>query len=234
VLRRLVAEAEAERLDLVSRMARLRCESRAERLLIPPFVLFFLLLYPPRQANRPGPRGAAAAGGCVLVRAEALRRAGGFEAIRGALIDDLALARAVGRSGGRSRLVLSAGAVASVRRYGRIGPVWAMVRRSAFTQLRRSRALLTAVLAALAVLFAAPPAAVAAGLAGLPAGWDGAAWCLGAGAAGWGLAAVAALPATRHFGLRPRWALTLPLAGILYGGMTLDSALRGPRGGGWR
>ena len=234
VLRRLVAEAEAERLALVSRMARLRCASRAERLLIPPFVLFFLLLYPLRRANRPGPRGAAAAGGCILVRAEALRRAGGLEAIRGALIDDLALARAVARAGGRTRLALSAGDVASVRAYGGVGAVWAMVRRSAFTQLRRSWALLAAVLAALAVLFAAPVAAVVAGLAGLAAGWGGAAWCLAAGLAAWALAAAAALPAARYFGLRPRWALALPLAGILYGGMTLDSALRGPRGGGWR
>lgn len=234
VLRRLVAEAEAERLDLVSRMARLRCDSRAERLLIPPFVLFFLLLYPLRRANRPGPRGAAAAGGCVLVRTEALRGAGGLEAIRGAVIDDLALARALARAGGRTRLALSAGAVTSVRAYGRVGAVWAMVRRSAFTQLRRSWALLAAVLLALAVLFATPPAAVAAGLAGLLGGRSGASWCLAAGLAGWALAAAAALPATRYFGLRPRWALTLPLAGILYGGMTLDSALRGPRGGGWR
>lgn len=234
VLRRLVAEAEAERLDLVSRMARLRCASRAERLLIPPFVLFFLLLYPLRRANRPGPRGAAAAGGCVLIRAEALRGAGGLEAIRGALIDDLALARAVARAGGRTRLTLSAGAVTSVRAYDRIGAVWAMVRRSAFTQLRRSWGLLAAVLAALAVLFAAPPGAVVAGLAGLSAGRGGAAWCLGAGVAAWGLAAATALPAARYFGLRPAWALALPLAGILYAGMTLDSAVRGPRGGGWR
>ncbi|MEZ0285387.1 MAG: glycosyltransferase, partial [Thermoleophilia bacterium] len=81
-LRALVAEAEAGVLDLVSRMARLRCESRAERLLIPAFVLFFFLLYPMRWANRPGGRLAAAAGGCVLVRADALARAGGLEAIR--------------------------------------------------------------------------------------------------------------------------------------------------------
>ena len=99
-LRRLAAEAEAGGLDLVSRMARLRCVSAAERLLIPPFVLFFFLLYPMRWANRPGGRVAAAAGGCVLVRAAALERAGGLRAIRGALIDDLALAargQALGR-----------------------------------------------------------------------------------------------------------------------------------------
>ncbi len=233
-LRRLVAEAQATELDLVSRMARLRCSSAAERLLIPPFVLFFLLLYPLRWANRDGGRVAAAAGGCMLVRRSALEAAGGLAAIRGALIDDLALARAVKRSGGRVRLRRSEGAVTSVRAYAGVGDVWRMVRRSAFTQLRRSWPLLGATLVGLALLFVVPVACVVAGLAALLLGSAGGRAPLAAGAVAWALAAVVALPAVRAFGLRPAWALTLPLGGTLYGGMTLDSALRGPRGGGWR
>jgi hopene-associated glycosyltransferase HpnB len=233
-LARLVAEAQATGLDLVSRMARLRCSSRAERLLIPPFVLFFFLLYPLRWANRDGGRVAAAAGGCMLVRRSALEAAGGLAAIRGALIDDLALARAVKRSGGRVRLSRSEGAVTSVRAYERVADVWRMVRRSAFTQLRRSWLLLGATLVGLALLFLVPLACVAGGLAALLLG-DAGGWApLAAGVVAWALAAVVALPAVRAFGLRPAWALTLPLGGALYGGMTLDSALRGPRGGGWR
>jgi hopene-associated glycosyltransferase HpnB len=227
-LRRLVAEAEAGGLDLVSRMARLRCSSPAERLLIPAFVLFFFLLYPMRWANRPGGRVAAAAGGCILVRAEALARAGGLEAIRGALIDDLALVRAVKRSGGATRLALSRGAVASVRPYPGVAAVWRMVRRSAFTQLRRSWALLAAVTAALLLLFAVPPACLVAGIAGAAAGADGWALPLAAGAAAWAVMAVVALPAVRAFDLPWRFALALPLAGVLYALMTVDSALRGP------
>ncbi len=226
-LRRLVAEAEAGGLDLVSRMARLRCASAAERLLIPAFVLFFFLLYPMRWANRPGGRLAAAAGGCMLVRAEALARAGGLEAIRGALIDDLALARAVKRSGGAVRLALSRGAVSSLRPYPDVGAVWRMVRRSAFTQLRGSWALLGAVTAVMLLMFAVPPACVAAGLAAAAAGAGGWALPLAAGAAAWALMAVVATPAVRAFGLPWRWALALPLAGVLYALMTLDSALRG-------
>jgi hopene-associated glycosyltransferase HpnB len=233
-LRALVAEAEAQRLDLVSRMARLRCASRAERLLIPAFVLFFFLLYPMRWANRPGGRVAAAAGGCVLVGRPALERAGGLAAIRGALIDDLALARRVKRAGGRTRLALSLGAVTSVREYEGVGAVWRMVRRSAFTQLRRSWLLLAGVVLALAVMFLGPPACVAAGLAGAAAGASGWPAALAAGLVAWTLMAAVALPATRAFGLAPAWALALPLSGALYAGMTVDSALRGPRGGGWR
>lgn len=233
-LRALVAEAEASRLEMVSRMARLRCASRAERLLIPAFVLFFFLLYPLRWANRPGGRVAAAAGGCILVRREALERAGGFAAIRGALIDDLALARRMKRSGAGSRLALSLGAVASVREYDGVGAVWRMVRRSAFTQLRRSWILLAAVVACLAMMFPAPPACVAAGLAGAAAGASGWAFPLVTGLAAWALMAAVALPAVRAFDLAPGWAVALPLSGALYTGMTVDSALRGPSGGGWR
>ena len=94
-LRRLVAESEAAGLALNSRMARLRCQAPAERLLIPPFVLFFNLLYPMRRVNDPRSRVAAAAGGCVLLRRDALERAGGFAAIRDRVIDDVSLARAV-------------------------------------------------------------------------------------------------------------------------------------------
>jgi len=233
-LRTLVAEAQAGGLDLVSRMARLRCASRAERLLIPAFVLFFLLLYPMRWANRPGSRVAAAAGGCVLVRREALERAGGLASIRGAVIDDLALARRIKRAGGRTRLALSLGAVTSIREYDGVGAVWRMVRRSAFTQLRRSWPLLAGVVAALAVMFLAPPACVAAGLAGAAAGAGGWELPLAAGLVAWAAMAVVALPATRAFDLAPGWALALPLSGALYAAMTVDSALRGPRGGGWR
>ena len=226
-LRALVAEAEAGRLDLVSRMARLRCTSRAERLLIPAFVLFFFLLYPMRWVNRPG-RVAAAAGGCILVRAEALGRAGGFAAIRGALIDDLALARLVKEGGGAVRLALSRGAVASLRPYEDVGAVWRMVRRSAFTQLRRSWPLLVAVTVAMALLFLAPLVCVAAAVAGAAAGADGWPLPLAAGAAAWAVMAAVASPAGRAFGLGGRWGLALPPAGALYIAMTVDSALRGP------
>jgi hopene-associated glycosyltransferase HpnB len=233
-LRALVAEAEAGGLDLVSRMARLRCRSRAERLLIPAFVLFFFMLYPMRWANRPGGRVAAAAGGCVLVRAGVLRRAGGLAAIRGALIDDLALARAVKGAGGTARLALSVGAVTSLRPYPDVAAVWRMVRRSAFTQLRRSWALLAAVTALLLLMFLVPPACLAGGIAGAAAGADGWVLPLAAGAGAWVVMAVVALPAVRAFGLPRPWALALPLAGLLYALMTVDSALRGPRGAGWR
>lgn len=216
-LRRLVAESEAEGLVLNSRMARLRCESAAEKLLVPPFLYFFNLLYPMRLVNR----RPAAAGGCMLVRRDALSRAGGFASIRDRVIDDVGLARVLRRQG-RLRLALSREDVVSVRGHD-LGGIWRMVRRTAFTQLRRSWALLALTVAVLALLFVAPPAATA--LAAARRDWP----ALGLAAAAWGLLTALFLPTVRYFRLSPLWALTLPLAGCLYGAMTFDSALRSPR-----
>jgi hopene-associated glycosyltransferase HpnB len=226
-LRRLVAESEADRLALNSRMARLRCSSFAERLLIPPFLFLFNLLYPMRLVNDPNSRVFGAAGGCVLVRRDALVRAGGFAAIRGEVIDDVNLARIVKRLGERIRLAVSLSDVVSVREYRSIGPIWRMVRRTAFDQLRYSWLLLFATLAGLAVMFPLPPLLTVAGPVLGGTGLVSSAYALALevlGLVAWLTASAVFVPTVRFFGLAPSWALTLPLGGTLYGGMTLDSA----------
>jgi len=226
-LRDLVAESAAEGLALNSRMARLRCQSPAERLLIPPFLFLFNLLYPMRLVNDPRSRVFAAAGGCVLVRRDALERAGGLEAISGAVIDDINLARIVKRLGEPIRLAVSRGDVASVREYGTVGPIWRMVRRSAFDQLRYSWLLLAGTLLALGLLFPLPPLIAIAGPVLGATGIVSTPWALALealGLASWLMASMVFLPTVRFFGLAPSWALTLPVGGTLYGGMTLDSA----------
>lgn len=231
-LRRLVAESEAAGLALNSRMARLRCESPAERLLIPAFVWFFGLLYPMRRVNRPELRIAAAAGGCILLRREALEKAGGFETIRGALIDDVQLARRIKSTDAPIRLSLSRSDVRSLREYPTVGSVWRMVRRTAFTQLRRSWALLALALLVMTLMFAVPPVVLAAGLALAmidPTYLQAAIH----GFAAWTVMASIHRPAARFFGLLDARALALPLVGALYALMTLDSAVRGGRGD-WR
>jgi hopene-associated glycosyltransferase HpnB len=222
-LRSLVAESEALGLALNSRMARLHVGGLVERLLVPPFVFFFALLYPMRWVNQGG-RLAAAAGGCVLVRADALAAAGMFGAIRGAVIDDVSLASAVKRRGLPIRLATSNGSVRSMRRYRTLGGFWRTVRRTAFTQLRHSVALLALTVILLLVLFAAPPVLFVIGAATgawLPAVLGLAAWLVASGTY---------LATVRLYGLNPGWALSLPAAGLLYGAMTVDSALRHVRG----
>jgi hopene-associated glycosyltransferase HpnB len=237
-LRRLAAKAESGRLDLVSQMVLLATDGLWAGLLIPAFVFYFQKLYPFAWVNDPARRTAAAAGGSVLLRRDALERIGGFAAIRDALIDDCALARAVLEEGGdrrTGRLWLGLTTAAeSLRPYRGLAGVWRMVARSAFTQLRYSPALLAGALAGMALLYWGVPVLA---LAALAAG-EGAALFFAVGA--WALMALAFLPTLRLYhgpGWRP-WLLApaLPLAGLLYSLMTLASAVaywRG-RGGAWK
>lgn len=216
MLRALVSEAEARALDLLSLMVRLRAESFWERLLIPPFILFFGKLYPFAWVNDPGRRIAAAAGGCVLLRRRALERIGGIGAIRGALIDDIALARAV-KPGGPIRLALTDGS-RSIRRYRSLGEIWAMVARSAFDQLGYSALALIGTVLGMALVYLAPPAAVL--CLPLHGGWIAA----GLGAAAWFAMAFAAWPVNRLYGLPAIAGLALPVAAALFVAMCVDSA----------
>jgi hopene-associated glycosyltransferase HpnB len=237
-LRRLVAKAEDGKLNLVSLMVALSCRGFWERLLIPPFIYFFQVLYPFPWVNDPGRRTAAAAGGCVLVRRAALERGGGFEAIGGALIDDCALAREIkglppseGEGGGARGVWLGLGTTSrSIRPYRGLGDIWRMVARSAYTQLRHSPLLLVGTLLGLALTFLVPP------LVGLTAPLHGD--NLGAiiGLSTWSLMALSAWP-TYSLYRQPVWMATfLPLAAAFFCAMTLDSALRHwrGRGGAWK
>ena len=224
-LRRLVAAARTGGFDLVSQMARLRTESRWERLVVPAFVYFFAQLYPFRRIGRAGTRTAAAAGGCVLLRAEAAERARVPDSIRHAVIDVVALARAVKRSGGRVWLGL-ADRVDSVRPYPRLGDLWSMVARSAYAQLRHSPVLLAGTVAGLALVYLVPPVAAVAGAV------TGNAAAAVFGAAAWLVMSGTYAPMLRHYG-QPLWlAPLLPFTASLYLLMTVDSAVRHHRGRG--
>jgi hopene-associated glycosyltransferase HpnB len=225
-LRRLVAHARTGGFDLVSLMVRLHCRRGWERLLVPAFVYFFQQLYPFPRVNDPAARTAAAAGGCVLVRRDALARAGGIEAIRDEVIDDCALGRAIKRSG---RIWLGlADFEHSVRPYAGLSDIWDMVARSAYTQLGHSPLALLGTLLGLLLLYAVPVL--------VPLSWplhQQTPAALLAGAA-WLLLAVSFRPTLRLYRRSPALAPALPLAGVLYAAMTFDSALRHHRGEGAR
>ncbi len=224
-LRELVAAARTGGYDLVSQMARLRAESVWERLVVPAFVYFFAQLYPFRRVGVRGSRTAAAAGGCVLLRTDAAERAGVPDSVRQAVIDDVALARAVKGSGGHIWLGL-AERVDSVRPYPRLRDLWHMVARSAYAQLRHNPLLLAGTVAGLAVVYLVPPVAF---VAGVVAGSTAAA---AAGGAAWLLMAATYGPTVRYYG-QPLWlAPLLPFTASLYLLMTVDSAVRHHRGRG--
>jgi hopene-associated glycosyltransferase HpnB len=224
-LRRLVAAADTGGFDLVSQMARLRVESLWERLVVPAFVYFFAQLYPFRRIGRKGGRTAAAAGGCVLLRTEAAERARIPDAIRQAVIDDVALARAVKGGGGHIWLGL-AERVDSVRPYPRLHDLWRMVSRSAYAQLRHNPLLLLGTVAGLALVYLVPPVAVVLGpVTGSPV-------AAVAGGLAWLVMTGTYLPMLRYH-RQPLWlAPLLPFTAFLYLLMTVDSAVQHYRGRG--
>jgi hopene-associated glycosyltransferase HpnB len=208
------------RVELVSEMVRLNCESLAEQVLVPAFVYLFQLLYPFEKVNDRYSRVAAAAGGTVLIRRQALERIGGIEKIRSALIDDVALAREVKRFG--PIYLGHSGLATSIRRYPRFADIYRMVARSAFTQLNYSWAVLCLTLLGLALIFLGP-----AGYAIFGHGPR----CL-FGLIAYALGALSYLPTLARYRVSRFWALALPLIALFYMAATLGSALDHWRGTG--
>jgi hopene-associated glycosyltransferase HpnB len=220
VLSRLAARAQAGGLVLTSLMVKLRCESLAERALIPAFIFFFEMLYPFAWINRPHAATAGAAGGCMLVRADKLRQAGGIAAIHNALIDDCALA-AILKTQGPIWLGLTQQAH-SIRAYPGFDDIRRMVARSAYAQLRYSPLILAGVLAGMGLTYLAPPLLALFG--------SGAARIMGLAA--WLLMAIAFQPVLRFYRVSPLWGVALPAIAFCYTLFTLDSGLQYWRGKG--
>jgi hopene-associated glycosyltransferase HpnB len=207
--------------DLVSFMVKLHCESLPERLLIPAFVYFFFMLYPPAWIRDTRRSTAGAAGGCMLVRAETLERAGGLESIRGTVIDDCSLARLLKQHKGRLWMGLTDQS-RSVRRYETFSRIERMISRTAFHQLKHSSLLLLCTIAGMVITYLAPPLLLL-----TPSRLT---IFMGAGA--WVAMTITYSTMVRYYRMNPAWALTLPLAALFYLGATIHSAIKYWNGGG--
>jgi hopene-associated glycosyltransferase HpnB len=214
-LRRLVSRTETESLDLASLMVLLQAKTFPERLLIPPFLYFFLMLYPPQWIANLQKRTAGAAGGCILLRRSALERIGGLASIRNEVIDDCALARAVKTTGGKIWMVVTRASI-SLREYKTFAEIRDLIARTAFTQLHYSSLLLVATLLGLFVTYWLPWILFFAG--------EDPAWLLGSTAAS--LMTVTFLFTVKFYNRSALWALTLPFAAAFYGYATFLSAVR--------
>ena len=223
-LRSLVARSEQDGLVLNSLMAELLCSTFAEKALIPAFVFFFQMLYPFRRVNRPTAKMAAAAGGCMLVKRQALSNAGGVAVIADAIIDDCAMGATMKRQGPiRLSLTLRS---ASIRPYGGWREVGMMIARSAYAQLGYSPLMLLGTLLGMGIVYVAPPLLALFGHGGAQI----------AGALAWAAMAICLQPMLRFYRRSPLWGLALPLIGMFYAGATWFSAWRHwqGRGGMWK
>lgn len=221
----LVALAEAGSYDLASFMVKLHCRSFAEKLLIPAFVFFFFMLYPPEWIRAPRRKTAGAAGGCILIRPAALERIGGIAAIRQEIIDDCALARTVKLTGGKVWLGVTSD-TRSLRPYNSFSEIEHMIARTAFNQLRHSLWLLLGAAVGMTLLYLLPLGMLASREV-----------LIGAiGGLAYLLMIAIYLPMVRFYGLNPLWAMTLPCSAAFYMAATIHSAVKfwSGRGGEWK
>jgi hypothetical protein len=150
---------------------------------------------------------------------------GGIASIRGEVIDDCALARAVKKNGGKIWLGLTRSSV-SLRGYGTFAEIRDVIARTAFAQLRYSPVLLAVALAGLVATFLLPWIIFFA--------YPGEAWLLVDTAIA--LMTATFLMTVKFYDLSAAWALTLPFAAVFYGYATCVSAVRYwlGRGGQWK
>jgi hopene-associated glycosyltransferase HpnB len=221
----LVAKAEADGLDMVSEMVRLRCVTAAERALIPTFVFFFQMLYPFAWVADPKRRLAGAAGGTMLVRRTAMDRVHGVTGIRGRLIDDCALAQQIKSTDGTIWLG-HAESTKSIRPYERWRDAWNMIARTAYEQLHHSPLMLLGCMTGMAIVFCTPPL-----LSLFALGWPRV-----LGILSWLMMAMALQPTLRRYRRSPAWGVLLPAISMFYLCATVASALRhhAGRGGEWK
>ena len=236
-LKELVKQAEIEKLAMTSLMVKLRCDSFWEQFLIPAFVFFFEKLYPFSWVNNPKNKMAAAAGGCILIRRQILEEIGGIEVVKQALIDDCSLAAAVKAKLQEDRQNIKQGIwlglsekTLSLRPYENLDSIWNMVARTAYTQLNYSPLLLIGTLLGLTIVYLVAPIGLIMGLI-----FQNTVMTI-LGGITWLLMSISYLPTLKLYQCSLLWSLTLPLIGLLYGLMTLDSAWRHWRGkgGGWK
>jgi hopene-associated glycosyltransferase HpnB len=231
-LTNLVTKAMTSDRDLVSLMVRLRCDSFWERLLIPAFVFFFAKLYPFRQVNDPNSSTAAAAGGCSLVKSVAIAEIGGIASLQNALIDDCTLAAKIKHRGVKPhRIWLGLSQTThSLRPYESLDSIWQMVARTAYTQLNYSPLLLLATVIGMYLVYLAAPIGMITALIypSIP--------LLLVSVLTYALMTIAYLPTVRFYRIGMIYAFCLPAIGLMYSGMTIDSARQHwqGKGGKWK
>ncbi|RBY77126.1 glycosyl transferase [Geodermatophilus sp. TF02-6] len=172
-----VAVLDAHDLDLVSPWPRPVTATTAERLVQPLGPWLWVTTLPVRLAERsPRPSLTAANGQFLVLTRAAYERAGGHGAVRGQVIEDVALARAVKRAGGRA-VPVDGSRLAGCRMYEGWSALRAGYTKSLWAAVGGSPGASVAVAAALTAVWVLPALAALrgsrAGLAGYAAGVAG-------------------------------------------------------------
>ena len=126
-----LAEANRTGADLVSFLPGVHCQTFWQRTIAMSFLHILAHLFALNRVNDPNRPEALAAGGFLLIRRSLYEQIGGHEAVRHAIIEDIALARAAKRAGGRLAVRL-APRLAWTHMYGSFADIWVGLRKNAY------------------------------------------------------------------------------------------------------
>ena len=218
VLRAMLSRALGDGVDALSLLLRQRCQTFWERLLLPyAFQQFFAGVDPARLAD-PGSDEALLNGQCILIRRAVYDAVGGHGAVRGSIVEDVALARTLKAAGYRVQ-TFRGERLGTVRMYDSMAAIRAGFGKNAYAFLADApRRGLQVALASTCAAAALPLAA--GGLLTRRAGW------FGLGALAWAALAAGSAPWTRRFGAGTPYALLQPLAAAVFQAIALESAVR--------
>ena len=216
-LREAVAFLEERRADFLALLPRMEAEGFWENVLMP-YILGAFFAGPGLLANLDRPRWFAAGGGAGnMIRRGAYEAIGGHEALKASVVDDVALAFLVKRTGLRARTVRAEDRVA-VRMYRGFGEVWeGFGKNVAYMFQGLTGALLLLIAAFWFAVNIVPPAVLLAVLMGVKG--------LDAALAAWGTALpiVARLALATSLG-DPLWpSFTHPIMAAVWAGITCRS-----------
>ena len=151
----ILERAQEENADLLSLSPGQEARTWWEKSVIPLVYVEAAKLYPYEEVSRPDSPEAAANGQYILIRREAYERAGGHEALRNDVLEDVALARRVKACGGRLTFLLGRPWVRT-RMYEHFGDMWEGWSKNLYLLYKKSLVQILAEVASLCLLDLAP------------------------------------------------------------------------------
>jgi hopene-associated glycosyltransferase HpnB len=209
--------------DMFSMMPRLECRTFWQGSIAVSILQCLVHLYPVDRVNNKKSTAAIAAGGFILIRREAYERAGGHEAGRHDIVDDIQLARRVKATGGSLNIRLAPD-LASTHMYGTFGEIWRGLVKNAYAGLGYKFYNYALAMTGALVLAWGPIVGIARGL--VQGSWERIAFGV------WGELAQAAatLPLALFLRLNPLMAFAVPMGITAYAAISTASVWHHHRG----
>jgi chlorobactene glucosyltransferase len=233
-LRTAVAMTLERETDAITLIPYFEAKSFWERVMIPTWAWVLLIFTVFYRVDNPNSRRAVGIGGFFLMRRAMLERAGGYEALKDEVLEDVRLAELIKHSGG-SLLAEYAPSLLRTRMYRNFDEMWECCTKNWFAGMNFSLPLAMWCVFSIYLIAVVPPLLALASAIGIVSSVNTDLWRLFIPAVmSWLMQVLILLIFSIRSGVNPAYALTAPLGlGLLYA-MLFDSTIRITRGKGVR